>query len=63
MKFYNSPGKFRTELNEYFHMYQCQLNFTMFCVTSALGVSWQHLYRPNMFVRSVYRLHLYFMNE
>ena len=36
-KFYNSHGKYKPELNEYFHMYQCQLNFVMFCATSALG--------------------------
>ena len=32
----------------------------MFCVTSALGVSWQHLNHPNLLVRSVYRFHVYF---
>ena len=59
-KFYNSHGKYKPELNEYFHMYRCQLNFAMFCVTSALGISWQHLNHPNLFVRSVYRFHVYF---
>ena len=43
MKFYNSHGKYKPELNEYFHMYRCQLNFALFCATSALGISWQHL--------------------
>ena len=32
----------------------------MFCVTSALGISWQHLNHPNLLVRSVYRFHVYF---
>ena len=41
-------------------MYRCQLNFAMFCVTSALGISWQHLNHPNLHVRSVYRFHVYF---
>ena len=41
-------------------MYQCQLNFTMFCITSALGISWQHLNHPNLLVRSAYRFHVYF---
>ena len=41
-------------------MYRCQLNFAMFCVTSALGISWQHLNHPNLLVRSVYRFHVYF---
>ena len=60
MKFYNSHGKYRPELNEYFHMYRCQLNFAMFCATSALGISWQHLNHPNLLLRSVYRFHVYF---
>ena len=59
-KCYNSHGKYRPELNEYFHMYRCQLNFAMFCVTSALGISWQHLNHPNLPVRAVYRFHVYF---
>ena len=32
----------------------------MFCVTSALGISWQHLNHPNLLGRSVYRFHVYF---
>ena len=39
-KFYNSHGKYKPELNQYFHMYRCRLNFSMFSVTSALGISW-----------------------
>ena len=35
-------------------MYQCQLNFAMFCATSALGISWQYL------ACSAYRFHVYF---
>ena len=35
-------------------MYRCQLNVAMFAVTSALGMSWQHLNDPNLLVRSVY---------
>ena len=41
-------------------MYWCQLNFPMFCATSALGISWQHLNHPNLLVRSVYRFHVDF---
>ena len=41
-------------------MYQCQLNFVMFCVTNTLGISWQHLNHPNLLVRSIYRFHVYF---
>ena len=60
MKFYNSPGKYRPELNEYFHMYQCQLHFAMFCATSAIDISWHHLNHPNLLLRSVYRFLVYF---
>ena len=59
-KCYNSHGNYKPELNEYFHMYWCQLNFAMSCVTSALCISWQHLNHPNLLVRSVYRFHVYF---
>ena len=41
-------------------MYQFQLNFAMFCATSALGISWQHLNHHNLLVRSSYRFHVYF---
>ena len=50
-KFYNSHGKYKPELNEYFHMYRCQLNFAMFCATSALCISWQHLNHQNLMVK------------
>ena len=59
-KFYNSHGKYKPDLNEYFHIYRRQLNFAMFAATSALGISWQHLNHPNLLVRSVYSFHLYF---
>ena len=41
-------------------MYQCQLHFAMFCATSALGISWQHLNHTNLLVRSVYRFRVHF---
>ena len=59
-KFYNSHGKCKPELNEYFHMYRCQLNLAMFCTTSALGVSWKHLNHPKSLVRALYRFHVFF---
>ena len=59
-KFYNSHGTYNSELNEYFHMYRCQLNFAMFCITRALVISWQHLNHPNLLVGNVYRFHVYF---
>ena len=60
LKFYNSHGKYRPELNEYFHMYEYQLTFTMFCGTSALGISWEPLNHPDLILLSVYRFHAYF---
>ena len=60
MKRYNSHGKHKPELNEYFHMYRCQLNFALLCATSALGISWQQLNHPNLLVRAVYRFHVFF---
>ena len=59
-KFYNSHGKYKPELNEYFHMCRCQLNFAMFPATSAIGISWQHLNYPSLIVWAVYRFHVYF---
>ena len=53
MKFHDNRGKYKPELNEYFHMYRCQLNFALFCATSALGISDQHLNHPNLLVRIV----------
>ena len=41
-------------------MYQCQLNFVLFCATSALGISWQHFNNRNLLVRAVYRFYVYF---
>ena len=40
-------------------MYRCQLTFDMFCATSALGISWQHLNHPNLLLLSIYRFHVY----
>ena len=53
VKFCNSHGKYRPKLNEYFHMYQSQLNFALFCTTRALGISLQHFNHSNLLVRSV----------
>ena len=32
----------------------------MFCTTSVLGISWQHLNHPNLLVRNFCRFHVYF---
>ena len=60
MKFHNTNGKSKPKLDEYFHMYPCQLNFALFSATSALGITWQHLNHPNLLVGAVYRFHVYF---
>ena len=58
-KVYNSHGKYKPGLSEYLRMYRCQLNLAMFCVSSALGISWQRLNHPNLLVHSVYRFRVY----
>ena len=51
----------KPKLEEYFLMYRCQLNFALYCASSALGVSlMQHLNHPNMLIRSVHRFHMYY---
>ena len=50
----------KPKLEEYFHMYRCQLNFALYCASSALAVSMQHLNHPNMLIRSVYRFYVYY---
>ena len=50
----------KPKLEEYFHMYRCQLNFALCCASSALGVSMQHLNHPNMLISSVYLFHVYY---
>ena len=47
-RFYYGHGKYSPELSKYFIMRRCQLNFDMFCATSALGISWRYLNHPNM---------------
>ena len=53
VKFGNVHGKYKPELNEYFQIIQIQLNVAMFCATSVIGISWQHLNHPNLLIRSV----------
>ena len=60
IKLLDSHGHYKPELNGYFPMYQCQLNFALFYATSVIGISWQHLNYPNLLVRAVYRFYLYF---
>ena len=42
-------------------LWQTQLNFTVFCTSSACGVSSAHLnYSKHSMIRSVYRFHVYY---
>ena len=43
-----------------FTLWQSQLNFTVFCVSSACGVSVEHLNAKEPMIRSVYRFHVYY---
>ena len=43
------------------HLWQTQLNFTVFCATSACGISLAHSnYTKHSMIRLVYRFHLYY---
>ena len=48
------------KLYEYFHMYRCQLNFAIFCSTSALGISIQHLTMGSELLKSIYKFHVFY---
>ena len=47
------------KLEEYFGFYRCQLNFAIYCSTTGLGISKQHLMEGSPLLRSVYRFHVY----
>ena len=40
-------------------LWETQLNFAVHCVTSAIGISTDHLKGKEPLVRSVYRFHVY----
>ena len=43
------------------HLWQTQLNFAVWCTSSACGVSSAHLnYAKHKMIRSVYRFHIYY---
>ena len=43
------------------HLWQTQLNFAVWCASSACGVSSAHLnYTKHPMIRSVYRFHIYY---
>ena len=43
-----------------FTLWQSQLNFEVFCASSACGVSVEHLNAKKPIVRSIYRFHVYY---
>ena len=43
-----------------FTIWQSQLNFTVFCASSACGVSVEHLNANESMIRSIYRFHVYY---
>ena len=43
-----------------FTLWQSQLNFMVFCASSACGVSVEHLNANKPMVRSIYRFHVYY---
>ena len=43
-----------------FTLWQSQLNFVAFCVSSACGVSAEHLNAKEPMIRSIYRFHVYY---
>ena len=48
------------KLNEYFHVYRAQLNFAIFCASSALGISKEHLQSGNNLLKYLYQFHVYY---
>ena len=62
-----SPRQMRVEDQKYidwnnykFTLWQTQLNFAVFCASSACGVSIEHLDANRPLLRSVYRFHVYY---
>ena len=43
-----------------FTIWQSQLNFAVFCASSACGVSVEHLNAKDQMIRSIYRFHVYY---
>ena len=43
-----------------FTLWQTQLNFAVFCASSACGVSVEHLNTKKPMIRSIYRFHVYY---
>ena len=52
--------KFKDWVHYKFTKWQSQLNFAVFCASSACGVSVEHLNTKEPMIRSIYRFHVYY---
>ena len=52
--------KFKDWVHYKFTIWQSQLNFAVFCASSACGVSVEHLNAKEPMIRSIYRFHVYY---
>ena len=52
--------KFKDWNHYKFTLWQSQLNFAVFCASSACGVSVEHLNANEPMIRSIYRFHVYY---
>ena len=52
--------RFKDWDNYRFTLWQSQLNFVVFCASSACGVSLEHLNAKESMIRSIYRFHVYY---
>ena len=52
--------RFKDWDNYRFTLWQSQLNFVVFCASSACGVSVEHLNAKEAMIRSIYRFHVYY---
>ena len=52
--------KFKDRDHYKFTIWQSQLNFAVFCASSACGVSVEHLNAKEPMIRSIYRFHVYY---
>ena len=52
--------KFKDWEHYKFTIWQSQLNFAVFCASSACGVSVEHLYAKEPMIKSIYRFHVYY---
>ena len=52
--------RFKDWDHDKFTLWQSQLNFAVFCASSACGVSVEHLNAKEPMIRSIYRFHVYY---